>query len=343
MFAQNIKIAKFNVSNNDKALIIAEVGVNHEGNYENCLKLIKSASKSGADLVKLQFADPNTDYDNDTFSHKLYKKTLLSKEQIYNIYKYSRKNKINIFTTFGKKNYDFFKKLNQCCFKVSSSLMHDYYFINDLLKLNKAVILSTGVSDIKDIDLVLNLISKQRNKKIGILHCRSLYPTNFNKLNLSRISYLRKRYGIITGFSDHSIGTEAAAASIHYGAKIIEKHFTFNENKKGYDHNISLNPKNFEKMVNKIRENEKMIGKYDFSIKDNVKDFQKIKKVYRSFVLNKNKKMNNFLHQGDFSLKRTNSIRDFEFFHKLFPYIIKKKLKKNCSAGKKLKLSDFKK
>ena len=76
MFAQNIKIVKFNVSNNDKALIIAEVGVNHEGNYENCLKLIKSASKSGADLVKLQFADPNTDYNKDTFSHKLYKNVI---------------------------------------------------------------------------------------------------------------------------------------------------------------------------------------------------------------------------------------------------------------------------
>ena len=343
MFAQNIKIAKLNLSNKNKALIIAEVGVNHEGNFNNCLRLIKLASKSGADLVKLQYADPNTDYNKDTFSYKLYKKTLFSKEQIYNIFKYSRSNKINIFMTFGKKNFEFFKKLNQCCFKVSSSLMHDYYFIKDLLKLHKPVILSSGVSDIQDIDLLLNLISKQRNKKVGILHCRSLYPTNLSKLNLSRIAYLRSRYGIITGFSDHSIGTEAAAASVHYGAKIIEKHFTLNENKKGYDHNISLNPKNFKIMVNNIRENEKMIGKYDFSIKDNKTDFKKIQKVSRSFVLNKNKKFNNFLHQSDFSLKRTNSDKDFEFFHKLFPIIKNKRLKKNCNVGKKLKLSDFKK
>jgi len=341
MFAQNIKIAKFNVSNNDKALIIAEVGVNHEGNYENCLKLIKSASKSGADLVKLQFADPNTDYDNDTFSHKLYKKTLLSKEQIYNIYKYSRKNKINIFTTFGKKNYDFFKKLNQCCFKVSSSLMHDYYFINDLLKLNKAVILSTGVSDIKDIDLVLNLISKQRNKKIGILHCRSLYPTNFNKLNLSRISYLRKRYGIITGFSDHSIGTEAAAASIHYGAKIIEKHFSFDNTRANYDHKISLEPKKFLEMVNEIRENEKMIGDYRFKLNDNLSDFKKIKKITRQFIINKDIKKNYRLSEKDVDLLRIPNKKYFSKFENIIEKILRKKINKNLKKGHQLLIKDF--
>ncbi len=341
MFAKKFRISNFNLTQNSKSLIIAEIGINHEGNFEKSLKMINKAKLSGADLVKLQFADVDTDYDKNTESYKLFKKSSISKEDIYNIYKYAKQKNIKIFTTFSKKNLEFFKKLNQCCYKISSSLFYDFYFIKNVLKLKKPVIVSTGVADIKDIDLLINLVRQLKFKNMSLLHCRSLYPTKFSKLNLSRISYLINKYRIITGFSDHSKGIEAPVASIHYGAKIIEKHFTLDEKKAGYDHHISLNPMNFKKMVDRIRLNEKMIGNFDFRLNAEKKDFLAIKKVARAFVINKDIKKNKILNQDDFDLRRTISKKNFVSFHKILPKIIKRKIKKNLKAGTILKLNNF--
>ena len=343
MFSKNMKIANLNLSHKNRAITIAEIGINHEGNFQKCLKMVIKAKNSGADLVKLQVADPQSDYDSNTRSYQIFKSTSFSKEEIFNIYKFAKQKKIKIFSTFGKKNFDFFKKLNQCCFKISSSLFNDFFFIKDILKLGKPVFLSTGVSDLKDIDFFLNLVRKEKLKNLAILHCRSLYPTDFSKLNLSRISYLKEKYGIITGFSDHSLGTEAAIASIHHGAKIIEKHFTLSEDSKGFDHHISLSPKNFKKMVKGIRENELMIGNYNFKISENLNDFHQIKKISRSFVALNDLKKNKKLSKKDFLLMRVNKKNSFTNFHKIFPNILTKKLNKNIKKGSILKLNDFKK
>ena len=269
------------------------------------------------------------------------KSLLFLKENIYKIYQYAKRKNIKIFTTFGKKNLEFFKKLNQCCYKISSSLFYDFYFIKSVLKLNKPVIISTGVAEITDIDLLINFIKNLKFRNLSLLHCRSLYPTKFSKLNLSRISYIINKYGIITGFSDHSKGIKAPVASIHYGAKIIEKHFTLDEKRAGFDHGISLNPENFRRMVNEIRLNEKMIGNYNFKLNAEKKDFNAIKKVARAFVLNKDIKKGKILKQEDFSLRRTNSKTNFVFFHKMLPKIIKRKINKNLKAGTILKLNYF--
>ena len=190
---------------------------------------------------------------------------------------------------------------------------------------------------------MLKLLQKEALRNLAILHCRSLYPTMPNKLNLARISYLRKRYNIITGFSDHTKGIEAAAASIHHGSKIIEKHFTYNENRKGYDHQISLNSKNFKKMVECIRLNESMVGNQNYVLNLNKADYKEIKKISRSFVILRNIKKNTKLNKNDFSLKRVNNSKIYHKFHKIFPMILKKKLNKNLNTGHILKINDFKK
>ena len=115
------------------------------GSFQNCLKMIK-ARDPGADLVKLQVAD-ESNYLKNTKSFKIFLKSQLSKEDIFNIYRFGKKNKIKIFSTFDKKNLNFFKKLNQPCYKISSSLFYDYFFIREILKLKKPVFISSGVSD----------------------------------------------------------------------------------------------------------------------------------------------------------------------------------------------------
>ena len=338
-----MKISNLKLSNKDRAIIVAEIGINHEGNFQKCLKMILKAKNSGADLIKLQIADPQTDYSRNSKSYQVFQSVTFSKEEIFKIYKFAKKNKIKLFSTFGRKNFDFFKKLDQCCYKISSSLFNDFFFIKDILKIGKPVILSTGVSELKDIDLFLNLIRKEKNKKLAILHCRSLYPAHLSKLNLSRISYLKSKYGIITGFSDHSIGIDAAVASIHHGAKIIEKHFTLDEKKKGFDHRISLSPKNFEKMVKSIRINENMIGTPGYRIDENSSDFRQIKKISRNFVTLRKLKKRVKLSKNDFSLMRTSSKTNYSKFHKIFPKILNKKIIKNLKTGSILKINDFEK
>lgn len=343
MFKQKMKIGELFLSQNHKSIVIAEIGINHEGNFNRCLEMILNAKKSKADLVKLQIADPFSDYSKNSNSYKVFKSVTFSKEQIYNLYEFAKSKKIKIFSTFGRKNLEFFKKLNQCCYKISSSLFNDFYFIKDLLKLKKPVILSTGLSELNDIDLMLKLVRKENLNNLAILHCRSLYPTIPKKLNLSRILHLRNKYKIITGFSDHSKGVDAAVASIHYGSKIIEKHFTFNEKRKGYDHGISLEPKNFLKMVNSIRLHEKMVGSQRYTLNDDNTDFKKIKKISRSFVIVKNIKKNKKITKDDFILKRMNDFNNYNKFHHIFPKILKKKINKDIKAGHVLKINDFKK
>ena len=342
MFNQKFKIANFEISKNSKPLIIAEIGINHEGNFNQCIKMILRAKNSGANLVKLQIVDPQANYEKGTNSYKIFNKANLSNEEIFKIYSYCKRKKIDIFSTFDKKKFDFFKKINQCCYKISSSLFYDYYLIKDILRMNKPVLISTGVADLNDIDVMINLLKKEKNKKVSLLHCRSLYPTEYDNLHLSRIGYISNKYGIITGYSDHAIGIEASIAAVNLGAKIIEKHFTLNSKRSGYDHKISLEPKEFSLMVKNIRLHENMIGNPNFKIFKNNRDFEKIKKIIRGYKLLKNVKKNHFLKKDDFSTIRMLDTSRISKFSNIIQYILNKRIKKNLKKGKVLSVNDFK-
>ena len=342
MFAKSFQISKLNLSQQSKIIIIAEIGVNHEGNYLKCLKMINEAKKAGADLIKLQIVDPQANYEKGTNSYKIFKKANLSNEEIFKIYNYCKRKKIDIFSTFDKKKFDFFKKINQCCYKISSSLFYDYYLIKDILRMNKPVLISTGVADLNDIDVMINLLKKEKNKKVSLLHCRSLYPTEYDNLHLSRIGYISNKYGIITGYSDHAIGIEASIAAVNLGAKIIEKHFTLNSKRAGYDHKISLEQKEFSLMVKNIRLHENMIGNPNFKIFKNNRDFEKIKKIIRGYKLLKNVKKNHFLKKDDFSTIRMLDTSKISKFSNIIQYILNKRIKKDLKKGKVLSVNDFK-
>ena len=341
MFSNNLKISNLNISKHSKALIIAEVGINHEGKFSKCIQMIDQAVSSGADMIKLQIVNPQDNYEKNTLSYKIFKKSLLTDEEIYNIYKYCKKKNIKIFSTFDKKNFQFYKKLKQVCFKISSSQFYDYFFIKEVLKENKPVIISTGVADIKDIDVMINLIKKDYNKNVAILHCTSLYPTINSNLNLKRIAYLKDKYKIITGFSDHSIGIDASVAAIHYGAKVIEKHFTLNSKKQGFDHKISLEPKEFKKMVDQIRKNEQMIGTHDYKIFEKTKKFYKISSVIRRYQVLKDVQKNSLIKKEDIRLLRTKNIKDISKFEKIILKILNKKTSKFIKAKSFLKVDNF--
>lgn len=340
MFSTRFKIGNRILSETDRTLTIAEIGINHEGDFRQCLKLLKQAKISGADFAKLQIADPDKNYAINSESYKLFRQAKLSKEEIFSIYKYAKKIKLNLFSTFDKTNFNFFEKLKPICYKISSSLFKDYFFIKEILSKNKPVLISTGMSSLEDISYLLKLLNRQKNKKIVLMHCVSLYPTSTKKINLSRINLFRNKFAVMPGFSDHTKGIECAVSSIHYGVKIIEKHFTLNKTKEGFDHKISIEPNEFRKMVEQIKFNETIRGTPNF--KFNRRDQKKINSGTRHYILNKNLNLNSRIKSNYIDCVKLDKNINSDEFYKIFPKILNNKTKKKLKVGAIIKLKDFK-
>ena len=247
-----IKVMKKNFYDNlissSKPYIIAEIGSNHNGSIQLGNKLIKAAKISGADCVKFQSWTPNTLYSMEMIKDKKFKKEIVkyqtTREQLNSFYKYS--NKVNIdfaSSVFSKDEIDFIYKFTKTPFiKIASMDLNNLDLITYAARTKLPIIISTGLSNLSDVDDAVRAIESMKNKKIVILHCISNYPPKDSELNLKNIETLTKIFPYPIGFSDHTIGSYAALASIAIGAKVIEKHFTINKKLKGWDHSISANP-----------------------------------------------------------------------------------------------------
>ena len=258
---KNMKIGKHKISNFSKVFIIAEVGINHGGDINKCLKLIKEAAKAGADAVKLQLIDPETSYQKKTKSYKEFSSAILSKKELIRAKKFANKIKVVLFVTPGDfKSLKLIKILNFKAIKISSGLCTNIPLIKEAAKLNLPMILSTGMAYESEIAEAIKTVKKISKKGVAILKCTSIYPAKFNTLNLNAIKEFKKKFKIPIGYSDHSLGIQACLSAVSLGAKIIEKHFTLNKKDKGADHKISLEPKEFNKMVKNIRDIEIMLG-----------------------------------------------------------------------------------
>jgi len=260
----------------NKVIIIAEVGVNHNGSLSKALKLIDVAKKSGSDFVKFQTFIPELLVIPEAKKAKYQNKNDKSKNQLemlgrlaiplssfVKIKRYCKKKKIKFLSTpFDIKSAKFLNKIHQKIIKISSGDLNNYPLLKEVSKYAKRIILSTGMSSLKEINDAIKTI-KSFNKKtiINILHCTSQYPAKEKDLNLRAINLLKKRFNLEIGYSDHSRGNEASIAAVALGAKIIEKHLTLNNNLKGPDHKASLNPIDFKKFVVSIRKTEVSLGK----------------------------------------------------------------------------------
>ena len=152
--------------------------------------------------------------------------------------------------------------------KISSGLATNLPLIGEVIRRKIPIIISTGFSDKKDLDDLKKFIDKFNFRKIAILKCTSIYPASSSELDLNSIKFLKEKFNLPVGYSDHSMGDLATVVAVSCGATIIEKHFTLNKLQKGADHKISLEPKEFINMVNKIRTTEEMLGKKVFRIGD---------------------------------------------------------------------------
>jgi len=256
-------------------LIIAEAGVNHNGNLDLALKMVDEAKRAGADIVKFQTAIPEkviskyadkAEYQKKTTGNEesqleMCKRIHLKLSDYDIIKKYCEEVGIEFLSTpFDLESIDYLEKLGMRLWKIPSGEITNLPYLIKIAKTGKPVIMSTGMSDLNEVEEAVNVLKKGGAGEITLLHCTTEYPAPFESVNLRAMNTLREKVGTEVGYSDHTVGFEVAVAAAVLGASVIEKHFTLNHNMEGPDHKASLEPEEFEVMVNNIRMIEKALG-----------------------------------------------------------------------------------
>lgn len=283
----NFKIGNRTIGDNQPVFIVAELSGNHRHNFDIAVKSIESMKECGVDAVKLQTYMPDTmtiDSENECF--KIKQGTLWDGKSLYQLYQeaympweWQPKLKdiaeslglIFFSTPFDKTAVDFLEKLGVEAYKVASFEMTDTSLIEYIAIKQKPVIMSTGIAAYSDIEDAVNACRKVNNAQIALLKCTSAYPASLEEMNLRTIPDLAKRFDVVNGLSDHSLGITACVVSVALDARIIEKHFILDKNLGGPDAAFSLCPQEFKTMVQAVREAERSVGQITYELSEKTK------------------------------------------------------------------------
>jgi len=275
-------IAGTNIGIDFPPYLIAEMSANHNGKIENALRLIDVAKKAGADAVKIQTYTPDTitlKCDREDFKIKgglwdgrtlydLYEEAHTPWEWHKLLFEYARKIGITLFSSpFDSTAIDLLEDLNAPAYKIASFEAIDLPLIRYAASTKKPLIISTGMANSTEISEAINAAYDAGCENLAILHCVSGYPAPRNDYNLKTIIDMIKRFGLVTGLSDHTLDNIAAISSIALGASIIEKHFTLDRNGGGPDDSFSLEPHELALLVSDIKNAWQSLGKVDYSLK----------------------------------------------------------------------------
>ena len=283
---------KINFYKLQKTFITAEVGINHNGSEKKAFQLLNAASKVGADAIKLQtFKTEDYISKDEKKRFNRTKKFELTRDFFNKIFSFSRKKGLLLYTTpFGINDLDFIKNKTSIIKIASGELTyHELIYKSALTK--KPIILSTGLGTINEIESAINLVYKanpkaKKNGKLMLLHCIAGYPTPSIDTNLNTISFLKERFDLPVGFSDHTLENETSIYAVLAGAIAIEKHFTLNSKDRSIrDHSLSFEPDQFKILVKKIREAEVILGKRNKNIRKSEKNnFQYLRRSVAALV-----------------------------------------------------------
>lgn len=259
----------------DRIFIIAEAGVNHNGDMQTARRLIDAAAAAGADAVKFQtFKTENlvcrnakkaayqmetTDAAESQFD--MLKKLELTQEMHEKLMKYCQQKQIMFLSTpFDMDSLHYLLDCGLGIIKIPSGEITNYPLLKEAAKSGKRIILSSGMSTLDEVREAVAVLKENGSADVTVLHCNTEYPTPFSDVNLRAMQTIREKLGVSVGYSDHTQGTEAAVAAAALGAKIIEKHFTLDKNMEGPDHKASLEPAELAEMVRAIRHIEQALG-----------------------------------------------------------------------------------
>ena len=341
------------IENNSSPYFIAEIGSNHNGDMELGKKLIYLAKKSGADCVKFQSWNKNSifskvkykenyflkdDYRNrkDTNLEDIVDKYAISEEELFTMYKYAKKLKIDFTSTpFSKKEVDFLSdELDVPFIKIASMDLNNYQFLDYIARKNKPIILSIGMGSLQELDKAIETIERAGNNKIIILHCLAIYPAPDKNINLSRIDTLKNIYPYPVGYSDHSLGTSVSIGAVAKGAVVIEKHFTIDKNMEGWDHKISSDYIEMKSLITECKRVNLALG--DNRIIRTEPD-ERVKEFRRSIVAAKNITKGEKFSKDMFDFKRPGTGLE----PNMAEFIIGRKSKRNISYDEIIKPDDF--
>ena len=326
---------------------VAEISANHNGSLFHAKKLIKVAKKYGADAVKLQTYTPDSltirsnkpDFKirgglwNGKTLWDLYEKAQTPFEWHKELFNYAKKLKIPCFSTpFDESAVDLLESLNCPFYKVASFEINHIPLIKKIARTGKPIIISTGMANLKEIDLAYITAKKNKAGEIILLYCVSNYPSRISDFNFNNIRILKERYNCKVGFSDHSIDNKVVAAAIAGGAEVIEKHIALESQKKGFDLAFSLKGKEIKNYAEVIKNTSLMIGKkYFFRNKSEKQSLQFRRSIYAISDIKKGEKFNK---------KNIKIIRPgFGIQPIYFEKLINKKSPFNIKAQKPLKIS----
>ena len=258
-----------------KPYIIAEAGVNHNGSFDLARKLVDEAVKAGADCVKFQTFVPEklvsryaekADYqkastDENESQLSMLKKLTLSYDNYRDLARYAVSQGIDFCTTaFDEESISFVHELGCKFWKIPSGEITNYPYLVQVASYQEPIVMSTGMSNLKEVREAVDVIRKYSKASLILLHCNTEYPTPFCDVNLMAMKRMQEEFGCLVGYSDHTPGIEIPIAATALGAVIIEKHFTLDKNMPGPDHKASLNPNELCELVQKVRNVNSALG-----------------------------------------------------------------------------------
>lgn len=330
--------------------IVAEIGVNHNGNLEIAKKSILAAAKAGADAVKFQMFNTEEFMSNSGESYKYKTKNGYKTEKMHKMFKrlefnycwfpilekLCKRKKIEFFLTAGdQESADFLEKKKTKIIKIASPDLTNLPLLQHVARKKILTIVSTGMGDVKEIDKAVKIFRDYKCPLI-LLHCVSIYPTENHDSKIARILALKKRYpSLPIGYSDHTLGMQAAIVATTLGAVVIEKHFTLNKRLIGPDHQISLDPKELKKFIKKVKDVKNILGKVE--IDPDKKEKLNRNLFRRSITARKSIKKNEKFNLNNVTLRRPETGLHPNYLSK----IIGKRSKRFLKADQKIKIFDI--
>ena len=339
---KEFEIAGRKIGEGHPCFIVAEMSGNHKQDIRRAYKLIDAAAEAGVDAVKLQTYTPDTLTINSKQKwFQITGNSLWAGQSLYDLYKttytpwgwqpklkeYGEKKGLIVFSTpFDVTAVDFLEKTNVALYKIASFESIDLELLKRIGKTGKPVILSRGMASINDIKLAIASLRKSGTTALCILHCISAYPATLKQMNIATMQDIKKRFKVIAGLSDHTLGTIASVTAVALGAKVIEKHFTLSRKDGGPDYAFSLEPAELRTLVQTIREVETAIGL--ISYKSDSREEESII-LRRSLFIVKDVKKGELLNKENVRCIRPGNGMHPKYFNK----VIGKAAKTNIARG----------
>ena len=344
-----MKIGNREIGTGHPVFIIAELSANHNGSIDTAIETIRAAKRSGADAIKLQSYTADTitlKCDKDDFKIKgtlwdgrflydLYQEAYTPWEWHKVLFDVAEEEGLLCFSSpFDKSAVDFLENIDCPAYKIASFEITDIPLIEYVASKGKPVIISTGIASLEDIQLAVNTCLKAGNNQIALLKCTSSYPAPINEANMVMVKRLADDFNVISGLSDHTMGSTVPIVSVCFGAKIIEKHFILDRSLGGPDATFSMNESEFTEMVKAVREAESAIG---------IESYELTKKQEDGKVFSRSLYISKDINAGEIlSEEHIKSVRPGMGLHpKYYNEILGKQVKRDLTIGERIELKDL--